>query len=121
MKLRFILAGATLALTSAVAVAQSTAKPSPYEGTAQPPASDVIRATGFSSLTRRSLPPRSCARARPCGREADSVCSDTPGSGRKSRLRHRRSAGHHRTRRSDRNPASRRRGMAAPTILTTTS
>jgi hypothetical protein len=45
MKLRFILAGATLALTGAVAVAQSTAKPSPYEGTSQPPASDVIRAT----------------------------------------------------------------------------
>jgi hypothetical protein len=45
MKLRFILAGATLALTGAVAVAQSTAKPSPYEGTSQPPTSDVIRAT----------------------------------------------------------------------------
>jgi hypothetical protein len=45
MKLRFILAGATLALTGAVAVAQSTAKPSPYEGTSQPPATDVIHAT----------------------------------------------------------------------------
>ena len=45
MKSKLILAGATLALTGAVAVAQNTAKPSPYEGTSQPPASDVIRAT----------------------------------------------------------------------------
>jgi hypothetical protein len=45
MKSSLILAGATLALTSAVAVAQSTAKPSPYEGVSQPPSSDVIRAT----------------------------------------------------------------------------
>jgi len=45
MKPSLILAGATLALTSAVAAAQTTAKPSPYEGVAQPPASDVIRAT----------------------------------------------------------------------------
>ena len=45
MKSSLILAGATLALTSAVAVAQTTAKPSPYEGLSQPPASDVIRAT----------------------------------------------------------------------------
>jgi hypothetical protein len=45
MKSSLILAGATLALTSAVAVAQTTAKPSPYEGVSQPPASDVIRAT----------------------------------------------------------------------------
>lgn len=45
MKSRFILAGATLALTSAVAVAQATAKPSPYQGTSEPPASDVIRTT----------------------------------------------------------------------------
>lgn len=45
MKSRWILAGATLALTSAITVAQTTAKPSPYEGTAQPPANDVIRAT----------------------------------------------------------------------------
>jgi hypothetical protein len=45
MKSRLILAGATLALTSAVTVAQTTAKPSPYEGTSQPPASDVIRTT----------------------------------------------------------------------------
>jgi hypothetical protein len=45
MKSRLILAGATLALTSAVAVAQTTAKPSPYQGTSEPPASDVIRAT----------------------------------------------------------------------------
>lgn len=45
MKSSLILAGATLALTSAVAVAQTTAKPSPYQGVSQPPASDVIRAT----------------------------------------------------------------------------
>jgi hypothetical protein len=45
MKSKLILAGATLALTGAVAVAQSTAKPSPYEGMSQPPTSDVIRAT----------------------------------------------------------------------------
>ena len=45
MKSTLILAGATLALTGAVAVAQSTAKPSPYEGTSQPPTSDIIRAT----------------------------------------------------------------------------
>jgi hypothetical protein len=45
MKSRWILAGATLALSSAITVAQTTAKPSPYEGTAQPPANDVIRAT----------------------------------------------------------------------------
>lgn len=45
MKSRLIFAGATLALTGAVAVAQTTAKPSPYEGLSQPPASDVIRAT----------------------------------------------------------------------------
>ncbi len=45
MKSTLILAGATLALTGAVALAQSTAKPSPYEGTSQPPTSDVIRAT----------------------------------------------------------------------------
>src|ERR1700744_2695050 len=51
MKSRLILAGATLALTSAVAVAQTTAKPSPYEGTSQPPASDVIRATDSPAVT----------------------------------------------------------------------
>ena len=45
MKSRLVLAGATLALTGAVAVAQTTAKPSPYEGVSQPPTSDVIRAT----------------------------------------------------------------------------
>jgi hypothetical protein len=45
MKSSLILAGATLALTSAVAVAQTIAKPSPYEGVSQPPTSDVIRAT----------------------------------------------------------------------------
>jgi hypothetical protein len=45
MKFRLILAGATLALMGAVAVAQTTAKPRPYEGTSQPPTSDVIRAT----------------------------------------------------------------------------
>jgi hypothetical protein len=45
MKLRFIPAGAMLALMGAVALAQTTAKPSPYEGVSQPPTSDVIRAT----------------------------------------------------------------------------
>ena len=45
MKSRCILAGATLALTSAIAVAQTTAKPSPYTGVSQPPATDLINAT----------------------------------------------------------------------------
>ena len=53
MKSKWILAGATLALTSAVTVAQTTAKPSPYEGTAQPPATDEIRATE----TPEAMPP----------------------------------------------------------------
>ena len=57
MKSRLILAGATLALTSAVAVAQTTAKPSPYEGTSQPPASDVIRATDSPAVTPVAAPP----------------------------------------------------------------
>jgi hypothetical protein len=57
MKLRFILAGATLALTSAVAVAQTTAKPSPYEGTSQPPSSDVIRATESPAVVPAAAPP----------------------------------------------------------------
>jgi hypothetical protein len=56
MKLRFILAGATLALTGAVAVAQTTAKPSPYEGTSQPPTSDVIRATESPAVTPTVAP-----------------------------------------------------------------
>jgi hypothetical protein len=56
MKLRFILAGATLALTGAVAVAQTTAKPSPYEGTSQPPATDVIRATESPAAPPPTLP-----------------------------------------------------------------
>ena len=57
MKSRLILAGATLALTSAVAVAQTTAKPSPYEGTSQPPASDVIRATDSPAIAPVIAPP----------------------------------------------------------------
>jgi hypothetical protein len=57
MKSRLILAGATLALTSAVAVAQTTAKPSPYEGTSQPPASDVIRATDSLAIAPVTTPP----------------------------------------------------------------
>ena len=57
MKSRLILAGATLALTGAVAVAQTTAKPSPYEGTSQPPASDVIRATDSPAITPVTAPP----------------------------------------------------------------
>ncbi|MDQ1693306.1 MAG: hypothetical protein QOH85_841, partial [Acidobacteriaceae bacterium] len=61
MKSRWILAGATLALTSAVTVAQTTAKPSPYEGTAQPPATDVIRATETPEAT--ATPPASPAPA----------------------------------------------------------
>jgi len=40
-----MLSGATLALASACAVAQTTAKPSPYEGVSQPPVTDTIRAT----------------------------------------------------------------------------
>jgi hypothetical protein len=57
MKSRLILAGATLALTGAVAVAQTTAKPSPYEGTSQPPASDVIRATESPAVSPVAPPP----------------------------------------------------------------
>ncbi|HEY3990458.1 MAG TPA: hypothetical protein VGM02_14245 [Acidobacteriaceae bacterium] len=57
MKSRFILAGATLALTGAVAVAQTTAKPTPYEGTSQPPASDVIRATDSPQIAPVAPPP----------------------------------------------------------------
>ena len=57
MKSRLILAGATLALTGAVAVAQNTAKPSPYEGTSEPPASDVIRATDSPAVAPAAPPP----------------------------------------------------------------
>jgi hypothetical protein len=57
MKSRLILAGATLALTGAVAVAQTTAKPSPYEGTSQPPTSDVIRATEAPAIAPAAPPP----------------------------------------------------------------
>jgi hypothetical protein len=57
MKSRFILAGATLALTGAFAVAQTTAKPSPYEGTSQPPSSDVIRATESPAVAPAAPPP----------------------------------------------------------------
>src|ERR1700748_355236 len=56
MKSRLILAGATLALTSAVAVAQTTAKPSPYEGLSQPPASDSIRTTEAPVVTPPATP-----------------------------------------------------------------
>ena len=44
-KSRWILTGATMALTSAFAVAQTAAKPTPYQGVSEPPATDVIRAT----------------------------------------------------------------------------
>lgn len=57
MKSSLILAGATLALTSAVAVAQTTAKPTPYEGTSQPPTSDVIRATDTPAMAPAAAPP----------------------------------------------------------------
>jgi hypothetical protein len=57
MMSRLILAGATLALSSAVAVAQTTAKPSPYEGTSQPPASDAIRATESPTIAPVAPPP----------------------------------------------------------------
>ena len=57
MKSRLILAGATLALTGAVAVAQSTAKPTPYEGTSQPPASDLIQATESPAAIAPVAPP----------------------------------------------------------------
>jgi hypothetical protein len=57
MKSRFILAGATLALTGAFAVAQTTAKPSPYEGTSLPPSSDVIRATESQAVAPAAPPP----------------------------------------------------------------
>ena len=57
MKCRLILAGATLALTGAVAVAQNTAKPTPYEGTSQPPASDVIQATESPAIAPVTPPP----------------------------------------------------------------
>ena len=45
MKSRLILSGATMALASAIAMAQAPVKTSPYEGVSQPPASDSIRAT----------------------------------------------------------------------------
>lgn len=61
MKFRFILAGATLALTGAVALAQTTPKPSPYQGVSQPPASDVIRATEAPAV----VPPAIAAPAPP--------------------------------------------------------
>jgi hypothetical protein len=65
MKSRLILAGATLALTGAVAVAQSTAKPSPYEGTSQPPTSDVIHASESPAIAppaaAPALPPPAAA------------------------------------------------------------
>ncbi len=65
MKSRFTLTGmlsaATLALTAACAMAQSTAKPSPYEGVAQPPATDIIRST--ESLP--SVPPAPAPVAEP--------------------------------------------------------
>jgi hypothetical protein len=57
MKSRLILAGATLALTGAVAIAQTAAKPTPYEGTSQPPASDVIRATDSQAIAPVAPPP----------------------------------------------------------------
>lgn len=59
MKSRLILAGATLALAGAVAAAQTTAKPSPYEGVSQPPTSDVIRATEAPTI----IPPTSATAA----------------------------------------------------------
>jgi hypothetical protein len=52
-----ILAGATLALTGAVAAAQTTAKPTPYEGTSQPPASDLIQATESPAIAPVAPPP----------------------------------------------------------------
>lgn len=65
MKSRCILAGATLALTSAIAVAQTTAKPSPYQGVSQPPSADVIRATDAPAPVQTappaSLPPAAAA------------------------------------------------------------
>ena len=91
MKSRLILAGATLALTGAVAVAQSTAKPSPYEGTSQPPTSDVIHATRIAGHCARQLPAGSSSAGRR-SREAGAVNEHASGAGRKSRLWHRRSA-----------------------------
>jgi hypothetical protein len=57
MKSRFILTGATLALMGAVAVAQTTAKPSPYQGVSQPPASDTIQATESPAIAPVAPPP----------------------------------------------------------------
>jgi hypothetical protein len=51
MNTRLILSGATLALASAIATAQTTAKPTPYEGVSQPPAADTIRATEAAPVT----------------------------------------------------------------------
>ncbi len=46
-----MLAGATLALLGGVAMAQSAGKPSPYQGTSEPPVTDVIRATEAPEVT----------------------------------------------------------------------
>ncbi len=45
LRLTEVLPVAALALAGACAMAQTTAKPSPYEGVSQPPVSDTIRAT----------------------------------------------------------------------------
>jgi hypothetical protein len=51
MRLRRVLTGATLALSSALCFAQTTAKPTPYEGVSEPPSTDVIRATEATPVT----------------------------------------------------------------------
>ncbi len=94
MKSSLIL-GATLALTSAVAIAQTTAKPSPYEGLSQPPASDVIRATESPAAVPPAMTaPAACAHtagARRGVRKANACRKHS--SSRKSGLRHRRNPG----------------------------
>ncbi|HZD77246.1 MAG TPA: hypothetical protein VE218_09590, partial [Acidobacteriaceae bacterium] len=77
MKFRSILVGATLALTGAFAVAQSTAKPSPYEGTSQPPTSDVIRATDSPAVA----PPAAAIQTPSAAAPAPAAVQQTPHAG----------------------------------------
>jgi hypothetical protein len=85
MMSKLILAGATLALTSAVAVAQTTAKPSPYEGTSAPPASDVIRATESPAIVPPAAAPALPPPAAPAVKQAPAAtthaATDNPDDG----------------------------------------
>ena len=77
MKSKFILTGATLALTGAFAVAQTTAKPSPYQGISQPPPTDVIRATEEAPAIAPVTPPP-VQQAAPMAAPAPAVTKPAP-------------------------------------------